>query len=108
MLHKQFEGASGSTLVRWALEYLEDHAGMLERSHTDEYGRIRPAETRAELKCVREWCQRARELLVSHDARPARVLDKQTVPGRVPQIPSHGQVAAVIGAAIADPLKRVP
>jgi hypothetical protein len=103
----QFKDASGSSLVRWALEYLEDHAGMLERSYTDEYGRIRPAETRAELKIVREWCQRARELLVETSNR-RRLTDLEPKASSGPTIQSVSEAASVIGSHVADPLKRWP
>lgn len=61
-LKPRFEDANAAELMRWAAQYFVDHAEMIERSHTDVHGRIRPAETRVELKFLRDWIQRAGEL----------------------------------------------
>jgi hypothetical protein len=59
----RFENAGHAELVLWAREYLRGHLEMLERAHTDEFGRIRPAETRIELKLLKAWVDRAGNLL---------------------------------------------
>lgn len=62
MIDRKFDNAGAGELMHWARTYLEDHLEMLERAHTDEFGRIRPAETRAELKLLRSWIRRSAEL----------------------------------------------
>jgi hypothetical protein len=59
----RFENAGHAELVLWARDYLRGQCEMLERAHTDEHGRIRPAETRIELKYLRAWVERAGKLL---------------------------------------------
>jgi hypothetical protein len=56
---RPFDTAGLADLVTWAAAYLEGVADMLERAHTDEFGRIRPVETRLELKQLRAWLTRA-------------------------------------------------
>lgn len=58
-----FNNADPALLLRWAAAYLTDTADMLERAHKDEYGRIRPAETRVEIKFLRAWIERTAELV---------------------------------------------
>ena len=58
----RFDAAGQAELNLWARKYLEGVLEMLERAHTDEFGRIRPAETRAELKLLRDWIRRSAEL----------------------------------------------
>lgn len=58
-----FNNSAPGELLRWAAAYLTDTADMLERAHKDEYGRIRPAETRVEIKFLREWIKRTAELI---------------------------------------------
>ena len=57
-----FLSANDRDLVRWGATYLDGVAELLERAHTDEYGRIRPFETRVELKLLRAWLKRAEHL----------------------------------------------
>jgi len=58
----RFESANIVELNKWARTYLEGWLEMLERAHTDEHGRIRPPETRAEIKMLRDWIRRSAEL----------------------------------------------
>lgn len=71
----RFEAASIAELVQWAAEYFIGHADMIERSHTDEYGRIRPAETRIELKFLKDWIARA-------DALAPPAIPRSVIPGQ--------------------------
>lgn len=65
----RFENSNIVELNRWARTYLEGWLEMLERAHTDEYGRIRPPETRAEIKMLRDWIRRSAELEVASGNR---------------------------------------
>lgn len=58
----KFDEAGLHALNKWARTYLEDHLEMLERAHTDAFGRIRPPETRAEIKLLRDWIRRSAQL----------------------------------------------
>lgn len=58
----RFDEAGTGELMHWARTYLEGQLEMLERAHTDQHGRIRPAETRIELKYICDWIRRSVEL----------------------------------------------
>jgi hypothetical protein len=99
----RFEDASDRTLVRWALPYLLEQADMLERCHKDEFGRIRPPETRAEIKTLREWCKRAEE-----NERPRLAAILNAPPAGEPVVSGVHEAAVEIDKLIADPLKPWP
>ena len=62
MLSDTFKTAGHAELLKWAAKYLGDWVETLERAHADEWGRIRPPETRAEIKLLRAWLDRAAQL----------------------------------------------
>lgn len=73
----RFDNAGLGELLHWARTYLESQLEMLERAHADEYGRIRPAETRVELKYLRDWIRRSAEV----EAMGKRRLEAVLPPG---------------------------
>jgi hypothetical protein len=83
----RFEGVSADELLQWAAAYLVSQADMIERSHKDEYGRIKPAETRVELKYIRDWLARAEQL--SAPPRLAEVIAIGRSPDSTPNIPGN-------------------
>jgi hypothetical protein len=82
----RFEGAQPAELLQWAAAYLSGQADMIERSHKDEYGRIRPVETRVELKYIRDWLKRVAELEAPHRLAEVLKLARSSDAPNIPEI----------------------